>query len=210
MEGSPARPGRPCPSCAAAMTRRTFDGKLASSVELELCLDCHAIWFDAYESTRLTPGAIIALFRLIHDERDRAMRPLADRMACPACRKPLQLTHDIERSGPITYYRCADGHGRFTTYIQFLREKSFVRAPTGAELDRLRSLVKQVRCSSCGGPIDLARDAACPYCHAPIAILDPDAVQKALASLEAEERERTARADLILDALDTLFTGTLK
>jgi hypothetical protein len=172
------------------MSRREFDGRLATRVELEICLDCHSIWFDALESTRLTPGAIIELFRLIHDERNRPFRPLGDAMRCPACRGTLQFTHDIERSGPVTYYRCVAGHGRLTTYMQFLREKSFVRSPSKEELDRLRSLVRQVRCSSCGGPVDLVRDAACPYCHAPIAILDPDAVRDTLAQLQQDERRR--------------------
>lgn len=226
--------GRACPSCAAPMTRRDFDGRLDTRVELDICLDCRAIWFDGLESARLTPGATIDLFRLIHDERDRASRPLADAMRCPTCRGALRLTHDFERSGPITYYRCEAGHGRLTTYMQFLREKSFVRAPTAGELARLRSMVKQVRCSSCGAPVDLARDAACPYCHAPIAILDPDAVRDTLAQLQQEERRRVtpdplaagdalvaaARAaaaaerehpatalDLVADSLASLFTG---
>ena len=157
---------------------------------LDICWDCHAIWFDEYESATLAPRAVLDLFRLIHEYRDRPARPLADSMRCVRCNSALKLTQDLQRTNRISYYRCENCHGRFTTFFQFLREKQFVRSLSPLEIDRLRASVKQVRCSSCGGPVDLAKDSACPFCRAPISILDPDAVQKALAGLEDAEIRR--------------------
>jgi hypothetical protein len=122
---------------------------------------------------------------------------------CPVCKLTLALTHDIERTNHITYYRCPAGHGRLTTFFTFLREKNFVRSLSLAEIERLRQTVKQVRCSSCGAPVDVEHDGECSFCHAPIAILDPEAVAKALASLSDDERKRTqvsptARIDAML------------
>jgi hypothetical protein len=117
---------------------------------------------------------------------------MGDNPRCPRCRAGLLLTHDIQRTNRIVYHRCPDGHGRFTTFFQFLREKSFVRDLSKIEIDKLKATVAQVRCSSCGAPIDLARDAACSYCHAPISILDPDAVNKALAELTSQAAARHA------------------
>ncbi len=74
--------------------------------------------------------------------------------------------------------------------MQFLREKNFVRSLTAGEVERLKAHVAQVRCSSCGAPVDLAHDAHCGYCRAPIAILDAEAVRRTLSELDAAERKR--------------------
>ena len=173
------------------MSHRAFERRPHGRVELDLCHSCQAIWFDQYESAQLTPGAVIELFREIHEHHDKPMRPLGDLKRCPVCRSSLQLTHDVQRTNRIVYYRCASGHGRFTSFSQFLREKNFVRSLTGPEVERLRAQVRQVRCSSCGAPVDLARDPQCGYCRAPISILDADAVRRALADLSEAERRRT-------------------
>jgi len=172
------------------MERRAFERKPLGAVELDLCFACHAIWFDQYESAQLTPGAVIKLFGQIHEHDDAPARPLRDNLRCPACKKALALTNDVQRTNRISYYRCAEGHGRLTTFVQFLREKNFVRSLSGPEIDRLKAEVKQVRCSSCGGPVSLERDAACSYCRAPVSILDPAAVRATLAELSAAERKR--------------------
>jgi len=173
------------------MALRTFDRKPMGALDLDICFDCRAIWFDQFESAQLTPGAIIQLFRIVNEPRDGATRPMAVRTRCPVCKGNLQLTHDIQRTNRITYLRCPAGHGRFTTFFTFLREKSFVRSLSDAEIERLKASVRQVRCSSCGAPVDVERGGECSYCHAPIAILDSEAVGKALATLSDEERKRT-------------------
>jgi ribosomal protein L31 len=181
---------RACPSCGARMQRQAFARKPQGGVDLDICFDCHAIWFDQYESAQLTPGAVLELFRLIHERSSTPVRPLAESARCPTCRSRLQLTYDVQRTNRISYYRCPEAHGRLTTFFQFLREKNFVRSLTVPEIDRLKAIVAQVRCSACGAPIDLARDSACAYCRAPISILDAEAVQKTLAELDEQERRR--------------------
>ena len=171
------------------MQRRTFDRRPEGRVVIDLCFGCRGIWFDPYESTQLAPGAVLELFGMIHEEAGDP-RPLGERLPCPRCERALALTHDMQRSTRITYYRCTSGDGRFTTFYQFLREKQFVREMTPAEVERLKAQVSQVRCSSCGAPIDLARDAQCRYCHMPLAILDADAVRKTLEDLSQAEHAR--------------------
>ena len=183
--------GNACPGCDAPMQRRAFPRKPVGDVELDFCFACHGVWFDAFESAQLTPGAVIHLFREIHEHDGTPGRPARDRMPCPRCRVPLKLTHDVQRTQRIVYHRCEQGHGRFSSFLQFLREKQFVRDLNLAEIDRLRATVRQVRCSGCGAPVDVQRDARCAYCRAPLAILDADAVGRTLQSLAAEERRRT-------------------
>ncbi len=184
---------RSCPACRATMDRRVFQRVAAGALELDLCWDCHGIWFDPYESTQLTPASVIELFRLIHEHRDKPARALSESMRCPACSGRLVLTQDLQRTNRISYYRCDKGHGRFTAFYQFLREKQFVRSLSPLEIDQLRVSVKQVRCSGCGAGVDLATASACAYCRMPVSILDADAVEKALAGLNGAERRRTQR-----------------
>ena len=98
--------------------------------------------------------------------------------------------------------RCVEGHGRLSSFFQFLREKEFVRTLTKLEVARLQAHVTQVRCSSCGAPVDLVHDAQCSFCHAPISILDADAVKRTIAELTEQERHRkTADPAAAVDAL---------
>jgi len=171
-----------------AMDSLTFARRVHGTLHVDVCWPCQAIWFDQYESAQLTPSAVIDLFRRIHDHRDDARRPLPDHLHCPRCRAALVLTHDRQRHNTLRYHRCPDGHGRLTTFMQFLREKEFVRTPSAPEIETLRATVTQVRCSSCGAVVDLGRDVACRYCRSAIAVLDPVAVEKALAQLSDAER----------------------
>ena len=194
-----------CPSCAAPMQRQAFTRKPLGELELDLCFACHAIWFDQYESAQLAPGSVIDLFRVIHEHNDQPARPLADSSRCPRCREKLALTHDIQRTNKISYYRCAAGHGRLTTFFQFLREKNFVRTLTAPEVATLKANVKQIRCSGCGAPVNLETESACAYCRAPISILDAEAVRRTLAELSAAQ-EHARRPDPVA-VVDGLLEG---
>jgi uncharacterized protein YbaR (Trm112 family) len=174
------------------MDKRRFGRQVHGEVILDVCWDCHAIWFDQYESAQLSPASVMVLFRLIHEHRGQPVRPLADAMACPHCRAKLALTQDLQRTNRLTYHRCTAGHGRLTTFFQFLREKQFIRSLSQPEIDQLKARVAQVRCSGCGAVVDLARDAACGYCRSPISVLDAEAVEKTLAALSEADRKRTA------------------
>jgi hypothetical protein len=132
------------------------------------------------ESTQLAPGSVIALFKKIHEHSTEACQPLPVRLPCPRCREPLVLTNDIVKSGRVTYHRCGQNHGRLTSFLHFLREKQFVRDLNAKELESIKARVAEVRCSGCGGPVDIKTDTACSYCHAPLSVLDADAVEKAL------------------------------
>ncbi len=75
--------------------------------------------------------------------------------------------------------------GQLITFNQFLREKNFIRTPVARRARAARATVKQIACSQCGAPIDLANDNACPHCGAAVALIDPDGVAKALHDLAA-------------------------
>jgi hypothetical protein len=168
---------------------------------LDACDNCQALWLDATESQQLTPGALIEVFRAIGTSHPEARAAFPALLPCPRCTTPLSLTRDVKQTTRFTYYRCRYGHGRFTPYAQFLREKNFIRPLDASEVTRLRASVTTVRCVSCGGPVVLDRAAVCPYCGAPIMLLDPDAVGKALAQLDSAEARRTEERPLTGDGV---------
>ena len=143
---------------------------------IDLCDGCRGLWFDQHESLQLTPGATLSLLREIAKPAATPARPLPARMACPRCSNPLSLTQDLQRTTRFRYWRCDRGHGRYSPSLQFLLEKNFIRPLSPPEFAHLKTQVKTIRCSGCGAPVDLERNAACGYCGAPIVALGLAAV----------------------------------
>jgi hypothetical protein len=181
-----------------------YDG---GKLTINLCSNCYVIWFDRYESTQMAPAAVIDLFKEIHRHQDEERHPLPPHLDCPRCSGPLTLTRDICKAGPLSYYRCQHDHGRLTPFFQFLREKQFVRSLTQQELHQVRTELHHVSCPSCGANVDLERSTCCDYCGAPIAVLDADAVDKAMAIWTAAEDRRRVPLD---DARIQALTATLR
>lgn len=185
------------------MHKRRFERNVHGEVILDLCFHCHGIWFDEFESVQITPGGVVELFRLIHEHRDEQRLPLRDVLHCPRCDECLLHGLDVSKhGGRFNYHRCLQKHGRFTTFAQLMIEKGFVRQLTGAEIDDLASKVGTIRCTGCGAPVDIRHDHACRHCRAPISILDPQAVDKALDRLHQAEEVRSRRdVEMLGDAI---------
>ena len=165
---------------------------LGMAVTIDACWPCHLIWFDQLESTSLSPGSVIELFKRIHAVREVSRNLVSMQTKCPICSTALQNTSDIAKGGRFAYSRCANGHGRLIAFTQFLREKNFIRSLQPNEIAALSVRVKQIRCSSCGGSINLETDNACTHCGSAISVLDDAAVEKALTALHLKEIERTS------------------
>ena len=153
-------------------------------IEISACAPCNLFWFDKSESVRLTPRSVLEVFQFI-GRSGRASNTLSTQFKCPVCSMALALTHDLQRTTRFTYWRCRNDHGQLITFHHFLREKNFIRSPSPAELAKLRATVRQIACSQCGAPVDLANAVACTHCASPIALIDPDGVAKALRDLAA-------------------------
>ena len=184
--------GVECPRCSSPMHEQTFDGHLARPVVIDVCFACHSFWFDARESISLTPGSTLALFRLI-GERAATPRqhPGAERSRCPRCRGRLRRTSDMQRTTRFEYWRCPDGHGRLTTFFDFLREKDFIRPITPQQLAELRHNVQTINCSNCGAPVDLRTGSACTHCGSALSMLDMKQAEALVTRLQkAEDRSK--------------------
>lgn len=173
-----------------------------NSLELDLCFACHGMWFDPKENLKLTPGAVMQLFGMLHAHRNDVRHPLAMLMACPHCRQSLQRGFDQVRSGRYITYRCANGHGRFSAFSSFMIEKGFVRHLTRPEIDDIAQRVGVISCTGCGAPVDLRKDHACPHCRSAFSLLDPAAVERALQGYaRAEHQNEGLKIPQLADAL---------
>ena len=170
-----------CPSCRVPMDVHAFSHHGGGPLELDICHACQGIWFDTHENQQLSPASVNDLFKLLHEHRDVQRNPVAPVMACPRCSSKLEHGYDIVRSGRYATSRCPHRHGRFSTFSSFMVEKGFVRQLSGAEIREISVRIAVVRCTGCGAPVDIRKQSACGHCRAPIAILDPQAVEQALA-----------------------------
>jgi uncharacterized protein len=179
-----------CPSCGQPMRVLTLDAHYGEQVTIDVCGECHGFWFDGMEHLRLAASATLSLFEIIDAERgDR--HPLPDKLSCPRCRLTLRATDDRQRSTTFRYWRCPAGDGRFMTFVDFLREKDFVRPLDPKQVADLRSRMQSIKCSNCGAVLDLNKDTVCGYCRTPLLMIDFDQVGKVVQQLR-EEASRPA------------------
>lgn len=171
------------------MAVEQYEGTYGRTVTIDVCHACNGLWFDGRESLLLSPGSVIRLFRSMHERHGTARAPQVPTSRCPRCAGPLKETSDLANFTRFTYLGCPTD-GRFITFFQWLREKGLVRQPSPEELKELKARVKQVTCSSCGAPIELAAGTVCTHCAAPVSILSEVKLTETLAQLDAKEAER--------------------
>jgi hypothetical protein len=170
------------------MAAHTFEARLGRSVSIDLCLECQFLWFDHGESIQLSPASTLKLFRTIGEHGASGRRPLPRDVACPRCEGRLALAHDRQRNTRFQYWRCPAGHGRLTSFFDFLREKDFIRPLSREQVEELRRRVDAVNCSNCGGPVDLAVGSACGHCASPLSMLDLEQAGRLVAQLREADR----------------------
>src|SRR5438105_2970600 len=106
------------------MTPQTLDGRLGTSITLDVCLPCQVLWFDTFENLKLAPAAVLTLFRLIGEQTGPPRKPIAVNPACPRCGSRLALTHDQQRNTHFQYKRCPHEHGRLSTFVDWLKTEN--------------------------------------------------------------------------------------
>ncbi len=173
------------------MQRLALEGQLGTTVAVDACLSCRVFWFGHLKELQLAAAGTLHLFGVIASTPD-AGAALPGVLRCPECRSRLVLTHDMQRSTRFEYWRCDAGHGRLVAFVDFLREKDFVRSLTPSQIDDLRKTVRVVTCDHCGAPIDLARDSTCAHCGSPVSFLDPAQMGRTIAQLQDAAAGRAA------------------
>jgi len=188
-----------CPACGAPMTGHTLEARLGRSVSIDLCLQCQFLWFDQGESLQLSPASTLKLFRIIGEQGASGRRPPPAEMGCPRCGVRLGLAHDLQRNTRFQYWRCPAGHGRLTSFFDFLREKDFIRPLSREQVEDLRRRVSAVNCSNCGAPVELALGSTCGHCGSPLSMLDLEQAGRLVAQLREADRPKPVDPTLPLE-----------
>lgn len=196
------------------MQEETLDGHTGRPVVIDLCHPCQSFWFDRHESLSLTPGSTLALFRIIGEHATQRQAFLTDTAKCPRCRSRLRRVHDMQRMTRFEYWKCPHDHGRLTTFLDFLREKDFIRPLTPQQIAELRKNIQTVNCANCGASVDLTTGARCEHCGSPLSMLDMKQAQALIAQLrQADQRDNAIGPALPLElararrSVEAVFDG---
>ena len=170
------------------MQAHGLTGHNGRAVAIDLCVPCQSFWFDTHESLALTPASTLELFRVIGEHTGRPNPTAGELAKCPRCNGRLRLTTDMQRHTRFQYLRCPNRHGRLTTFLDFLKEKQFVRALTAQQIADLRANVQMLNCSNCGAAVDLGKESACAHCGSPLSMLDMQQAQALVEQLQKADR----------------------
>jgi hypothetical protein len=181
------------------MSQEVVDSRLGTPITVDVCLPCQVFWFDTHNSLNLAPGAVLKLFQIIGQQALTPGSAITNEPLCPRCNIQLVLTHDFQRNTKFQYLRCPSDHGHLITFVDFLREKDFIRPLSPQQIVELRQSVPSVNCSNCGAPIDLAKNSTCPHCGAPLSMLDLKRAGALVAELQAAAQPKPIDPALPLD-----------
>ena len=165
------------------MSLYSLPGHYGQAIKIDVCHDCNALWFDQWESTQLSSDGTVALFQLINERggtSSTAASKFGEGLRCVTCGTGMKLTNDRVKYTRFAYQACPKGHGRLTTFYNFLAEKQFVRELTQLERTKLAATVQQIKCSGCGASVNIGKTDACEYCRAPVSVFDRDAAKTAI------------------------------
>ncbi len=181
-----------CPCCHRAMAVEALPGHYGRDLELDLCTHCNVIWFDELEHVQLSGPATLKLVRDMHSRHDFDAVVELVSASCPRCDARLRSRSDRQRGVEFSSHVCVHGHGHFLSFYDFLKSKDMLRPLRGAKLKELREQVGCVGCTRCGAAVDLHTEVACTHCESPLMLLDPTALQDAVAAIHAEEQRKEA------------------
>jgi DNA-directed RNA polymerase subunit RPC12/RpoP len=155
------------------MEGEVLDARLGTTVAIDVCRSCQVLWFDSHEDLQLAPASTLKLFRIIAKQAEKPVAPGSSAPACPRCGLRLLSTHDQQHNTKFEYLRCARGHGRLMTFLNFLLEKDFVHPLSPEQLEQLRQRgIQVISCSTCGAPVDLTRGSTCAHCGSVLSMVD--------------------------------------
>ena len=170
------------------MQEHTVDGQLGRSVVVDLCAPCQSFWFDGRESLQLSPAATLSLFSIIGDRAARPQLRDSDAAKCPRCNGRLRRTQDMQRNTRFMYFKCPNEHGRLISFVEFLKEKDFIKPLAPQQIAELRQHVRSVNCSNCGGAVELVKASACGHCGSPLSMLDMNQAERVVQQLRDADR----------------------
>lgn len=168
-----------CPQCARPMSAFDLEGHYGQQIATDLCAHCNVVWFDEFESLRLSGLGWITLLRRMHEAMDGGAEPLKRHLDCPRCGTQLKLVHNQTRFGRFASLECPRKHGHLQTFSLLLAERGLVRGLAHADLRTLADEHRVPCCLNCGSPIE-GKLESCGNCASPLFVIDMPRLMTAL------------------------------
>ena len=170
-----------CTQCKGEMQPVSLEGHYGQQHEVDLCPDCHLVWFDAFESVRLSGLGWIGLLRRMHAVVGTAApRVLKMPLQCVRCSAELRPVHHLTRFGRSAAHECPRQHGHYQTFSLLLAERGLVRPLSPRDRRTLQTEQRPLTCLNCGAPVVAGTGDACEHCASPLVVFD---LQRLMASV---------------------------
>ena len=169
-----------CPQCAQAMQPLDLEGHYGQVIPTDLCPHCNVVWFDEFESVRLSGLGWVTLLRRMQAALHERTGPLRSDLACPRCKTNLKPVSNLTRFGRFAAMECPKRHGHLHTFSLLLAERGLVRPLGAAERQALAQEHRPPCCFNCGAPLDASAGEQCTYCESPLVVVDMPRLMTAL------------------------------
>lgn len=162
-----------CTSCQQPLKELKLEGHYGQSVSTDICGNCHLVWFDAYESVRLSGLGWVSLLREMM-AMPRAVQNVPARLQCVRCEGSLKAVRNLTRFGRTAALECERGHGHYQGFALLLAERGLVRTLNSRDLAALREENVQPSCLNCGAPVKSVptelsgQTPQCSHCDTPL------------------------------------------
>jgi DNA-directed RNA polymerase subunit RPC12/RpoP len=176
-----------CSCCQRPLSVLALEGHYTQSVEVDLCVFCHHVWFDSFESVRLSGlGWVQLLRRMLAAPKSEAV--LAQPMHCVRCSGKLKGVRNLTRFGRSAAHECERGHGQYQSFALLLAERGLVRPMTSRDRKTILDEKREVCCLNCGAQVvggmaskpGSSQETECAYCQSPLVVLDLQRLSEAL------------------------------
>ena len=174
-----------CTSCQQPLKEIKLEGHYGQSVSADVCGNCHLVWFDAFESVRLSGLGWVSLLREMM-ATPRAAQTVSPKMSCVRCHGALKAVRNLTRFGRTAALECPRGHGHFQGFALLLAERGLVRTLNTRDLTALKEENTQPSCLNCGAPVTQVptelsgQTPECSYCETPLMLFDLPRLTQAL------------------------------
>lgn len=174
-----------CPQCGQPMAALDLEGHYGQAVPTDICADCHLVWFDAFESVRLSGLGWVQLLRRMQAAAPTHAGPLKPALPCPRCATALKAVHNLNRFNRFAALECPRQHGHLQTFTLLLAERGMVRPLARDDLQALAEEHRSPCCFNCGAGVGPGMER-CSHCDSPLVVIDLPRLMVALLMRHAE------------------------
>lgn len=148
-----------------------LEGHYGQQVPTDLCGRCHLVWFDEFESVRLSGMGWVRLLRRMQACAVSSPAAPLPAVGCPRCDSALVAVQNRTRFGRFAALECPRRHGHLQSFSLLLAERGLVRPLAAADLRALAREKREPTCFNCGAGL-VAGAERCSHCDSPLVVID--------------------------------------